>query len=176
LTLISRKNWRSYTLVAVAFLIVAAIFFLPVLVPAGWHLVHGDFARFQLWEVPVPKGWWAFTRKGTLIVQKMEKFSNRDSQVIINDLPVSTGSYDYEKEKNSLVQHYSKQGYRFLGERQTRVDGKECFCLSFLDPNDRENIKISCDVPRYRLLIYFEGNSNFAVVFDAIIQEIRRVH
>jgi hypothetical protein len=161
----------AYLLVCAALLAVCGVFFLPEVVSAYWHIVHGKSARFHEWEVPVPMGWWAFAGEGTLIVQKMNRSVGRDSAVVVGDLPES-GFYDYEKRKGSLIEIISKDGYRLVEERKVRVAGGEGYCFSFSSIHNAGRIRIACDVPQRRLFLDFTGGPAHAAVFDSIIQHI----
>jgi hypothetical protein len=135
---ILRKKWFCVLMLAAAFLAFAGIFLLPEVVSTAWHLVHENSARFRVLEIPVPDGWWAFTSKGTLIVQKMERSTNQDSEVIVNDLPLPAGEvYDYDKEKTLSVKRMLKEGYRLQEERMSHMAGEDCFCLFFSDVRDK---------------------------------------
>jgi hypothetical protein len=170
---ILRKKWFCVLMLAAAFLAFASIFLLPEVVSTAWHLVHGNSARFRVLEIPVPDGWWAFTSKGTLIVQKMERSTNQDSEVIVNDLPLPAGEvYDYDKEKTLSVKRMLKEGYRLQEERMSHMAGEDCFCLFFSDVRDTRRIRITCDIPNYRLFLYFVGDHRYAPVFDSITQHI----
>ncbi len=163
----------TYLLVCAALLIACGVFFLPEVVSVYWHVVHGKSARFHEWEVPVPMGWRAFAGEGTLIVQKMNRSVDRDSEVVVGGLPES-GFYDYEKRKGSLIEIISKDGYQFVEERKVRVAGAEGYCFSFSPIHNAGpgRIRITCDVPQRRLFLDFTGDPAHAAVFDSIIQHI----
>ena len=160
-------------LVCAALLTVCGVFFLPEVVSAYWHVLHGKSARFHEWEVPVPMGWWAFPGEGTLIVQKIDRSLNRVSAVVVGDLPES-GFYDYEKRKAGLIAAISKDGYQFVEERNVMVAGAEGYCFSFSPIHNAgaRRIRITCDVPQRRIFLDFAGASAHAAAFDSIIQHI----
>jgi hypothetical protein len=168
-----RRKWLRYLLLGAALLTVVVVCFLPEVISTGWHLVHGNSARFHNWEVPVPKGWWAFTAQGSLIVQEIHKSVDRDSEVIVQDLRLPAGiTYNYEKHKTSSVEYMSKEGYRLVEDRKTRLAGEECFCLSFSQINNTERRRITCEVPNHRLFLSFVGDPGDATVFYSIIEHI----
>jgi hypothetical protein len=175
--LVLRKKWLCYFLVVVAFLTVGGVFFLGSVVSTAWHLVHGNSARFHQWDVPVPPRWWAFMGNGMLIVQHMRNSADSHSEIIFGDLPLSVGgTYDYEKQKKSLVQYMSKKGYQFLNESKVRLANEDSYCISFSDPHSTKRIHVTCDVPNYRLLISFAGGGGDAPVFYAVIQNVKRTN
>jgi hypothetical protein len=169
------KKWLRYLLLGAAFIVVIGLCFLPEVISISWHLVHGKSAQFHQWEVPVPKGWWAFTREGSLVVQKMNDSADRDSEMTVNDLGLPIGAtYDSEKQRSALVEQMSKVGYVQVEEQLTRLAGEGCFCLSFSAARDPHRIRITCDVPNHRLFVYFAGNRTYAPIFYSIIHGVTK--
>jgi hypothetical protein len=170
---IRHRKLFAYLLVCAAPLAACGVFFLPEVVSVYWHVVHGKSARFHEWRVPVPMGWWAFAGEGKLIIQRMNRSVDRDSTVVVGDLPES-GFYDYEKRKRSLIETISKGGYQFVEERKVGVAGGEGYCFVFAPIHNAGHIRIriTCDVPQRRLFIDFSGAAAHAATFDSIIQHI----
>lgn len=172
-----RLNKRKLAAWAAIVLTILARVFLPEVVSVGWHLIHGNFARFHEWEVPVPWGWRSFTAEDTLIVQRMHRFyfrHNAFSQVMVGVLPVSAqGTYDYEKQKRSLVEHAGKEGYQFIGEHRIRLEVQDGYCISFLTIRSARRMWITCDVPELRLTVDFIGDQTYASTLDSIIERIK---
>jgi hypothetical protein len=120
-----RRKWPVYILIGAACLSLGAAFFLPEVVPIGWHILHGKSAQFHQWDIPVPWGWWAFREQGQVILQKMRRPVDRDSEVIFDEpLPADREPYGYDKQKYSLAEHMLKEGYRLTEERRTRLAGE----------------------------------------------------
>ncbi len=172
LLLFLRRKWLSYFLIGAACLTIGCVVFLNRVFPYTWHLVYGQSARFHQWKVPVPEGWWAYARQGTLIVVKMQKSADLDSHVIVSELP-DKRSYDEERFKRSLIENYtSKKEYRFLEERKTRLDNHEGYCLFFLSVSNAERILVACEIPDWELSVNFVGDRAYASNFDSILQGI----
>jgi hypothetical protein len=152
--------------------------FLPEVVSAGWHLTHGNSASFQEWKVPVPWGWRSFTGDDTLIVQRMHRLYFRPkafSQIMVGALSLPANApYDYEKQKRSLIDHASREGYQFRGEHRVRIEAKDGYCIAFTTIQNAQRLWITCDIPDLHLSVSFIGNQSYAPALDSIIERIRR--
>jgi hypothetical protein len=173
-----RSHNRKLAAGIAVFLTLLACVFLPEVVSLAWHLIHGSSARFHQWEVPVPWGWRAFTGEDTLIVQRMHRSYFRPgafSEVIVGYLPLSVrGSYDYDKQKRSLVEHKGRDGYQLIGEHRVRVDAQEGYCFSFAALSNAQRLWITCAIPNHHLSVGFIGDQGYSYVLDSIIQHITR--
>jgi len=164
----------AYSLVSLALLTICGLFFLPELVSNVWHLIHGSSAKFHEWVVPVPRGWWAFDRDGTLVIQKMQRDANDDAVVILAPMVFDQSQvFDYEKWKGAITRSKVAEGYQFLTGYGITLDKQEGFCLSFAKTKDNTRVSITCIVPGRHIFIGFDGDKAWSSSFDTIIQQVR---
>ena len=71
------RSWAALLASLFIALVLVGLFLEPEIVSTYWHLRFGNFTKFHEWRIPVPKGWWAFTKEDQLIVQKMRRFYDR---------------------------------------------------------------------------------------------------
>jgi hypothetical protein len=167
---------RTKMLVAGAVVVCSVLvpIFLPEVVSVGWHLFYGKFAKFGVWEFPVPQGWWAIKGKDTLVIQKMARWDMSDSEIIVlllNFRPSDT--IVREKWENAYTETESKDGYDFSSEREFRLDGETSLCLVFTAKSNAERRRIECAFPIHRLLIEYTGDKANFRDFDSVIQHVR---
>jgi hypothetical protein len=173
---VSRGGWRKqlcYVLCAAAALAAVGVVCFPEVVSAAWHLTHGKSVRFHQLQVPVPWGWWAFQRDEMLLIQKTERISSRrgDSLVIVSpsSFPSNYGTV-YEKARSAMAEIQFKQGYRFVSEYRIQVQGHEGHCLSFESDQNKQPLRIICDIPDLSVFFEFQGEGIYASVFQQIMQ------
>ena len=174
----SHKHGKSAVVAWVAiFLTLLICAFLPEVTAIGWHLFHGNSAKFHEWDVPVPTGWRSFTNGDALYIQRMHRFYFHDrafSQVVITTLrSTPSGISNYQTQKKSLVEHAGEQGYQFLGEHKIRLKSQDGYCLSFATAKNSQRLWITCDVPVVGLSLDFMGDHIYAPVLDLVIDRIK---
>src|SRR5271169_2506733 len=75
---------RAFLLCSLVFLVTVAYFLLfPAKIGGIWHLFNGNTATYKAWTVPVPEGFFAMQRKGSLFIGRIER-----------PLVISKGEYD----------------------------------------------------------------------------------
>jgi len=174
----SPKHGKNAQIAWVAiFLTLMICAFLPEVVALGWHLFHGNSAKFHEWDVPVPTGWRSFTKDDDLYILRMHRFYFVDrglSQVVITTLRSTlSGISNYQTRKKSLVEHAGEQGYQFLGEHKIRLKSQDGYCLSFATAKNSQRLWITCDVPGVGLSLDFMGDHIYAPVLDLVIDRIQ---
>jgi hypothetical protein len=168
------KAWIAYSLVSLAFLTFCGLFFMPELVSNVWHLFHGSSAKFHGWVVPVPRGWWAFERDGTLVIQKMQREAGDDSVVVLAPMVFDQNKgFEYEKWKGAIAQTKIGEGYQFLTEYKITLDNQEGFCLSFAKIKNNTRLSITCIVPGRHVFLEFYGDKAWSSSFDTIIEHVK---
>jgi hypothetical protein len=157
----------------VVFLFLTTIF-LPEVAAAGWHLFHGNSAKYLVWEVPVPWGWREHEGNNFILIQKIGVWSNSHYDVIVSalDEPGIT-AIDDERWKRARIETELKDGHQFVSKSQFQLDGEAGFCLTFAGNENADLLWIGCRFPIHRLSIGYVGTKDHSQILNLIIPKIR---
>jgi hypothetical protein len=148
--------------------------FLPEFASAGWHLLHGNSAKFLVWEVPVPWEWRELKGDNFIVIQKIGRWNNPPSDVIVTTLDQPGVSViDHEQWKRAIIETELKRGHLFMSENQFQLDGEAGFCLTFAGNEDSERLWIDCNFAIHRLSIGYIGTKDHSQILNLIIPKIR---
>jgi hypothetical protein len=170
------KPPSRWTLLLIACLIVVAAF-LPELVGASWHLVHGNSAHYRDWDIPVPTGWFAVNQGESLAVERMLRFALWQDAPMVVFLPVHvTSNYVFDRNvwEEEQVKIQVKKGYRLSSTRDIQVAGQAGYCWEFAQAADPARLWITCVLPAERLSADFSGDRSYAAAFYALLPGIVR--
>src|SRR6202035_352217 len=100
------------------FLFLATIF-LPEVAAAGWHVLHGNSAKYLVWEVPVPWGCRALQGNNFIVILKSGIWGNWQFDVTVTalDEPGIT-EIGEERWKRANIEIERKDGHHFVSESQ----------------------------------------------------------
>jgi hypothetical protein len=166
---------RRKTIVgATLFFLFLITFFLPEIATAGWHLLHGNFAKYLVWEVPVPWGWRVLQGNNTIVIQRLSVWGSSHYDVTVNalDEPGIT-EIDDERWKRAYIETERKHGRSFVSESPSQLDGEAGFCLTFADNKNSDSLWIDCHFPIHRLSIGYVGSKDHSQILNLIIPKIR---
>jgi hypothetical protein len=175
-----RSNGLLKIFLVCAVLVVGATLFdhfLPEVVSASWHLLHGNSVQLGPWEVPVPWGWRGRTVNDSVDVGRMETRTQDEetvSDVIVGNLNLPVGTaIDSEKWKSASIEESLKHGYRFLSENNLRLDREVGQCLTFASVDHPKRLQIHCIFPTHGLDIQYIGSEAHSSALNSIIEGIK---
>jgi hypothetical protein len=148
--------------------------FLPEFTSCGWHLLHGTSAKFGAWKIPVPWGWWTIKREDSLGIQKMARWGDSDSEILVLPLKLPpTYGILHEKWKDKFIEIQSREGYVFSFEKDIQLDGEMSSCLTFTAANNSKRQRIECEFPIHRLSLEYTGDKSYSQIFDSVVQRVK---
>ena len=145
-------------------------FFIPEIVSTYWHLRFGDSTTFHEWKVPVPKGWFAFTREDLLVLQKATRFfETEDAPTISFALLPPGGPVDPRVLKEITISTNSKKGYAFQEDKPIEAGNNPGYCLSFRGAEGKNTVRISCYLSAGHLFVdLFSGPSETQTLYTVV--------
>ena len=165
-----RKIIAGTTLV---FLFLTTIF-LPEVAAAGWHLLHGNSAKYLVWEVPVPWGWREHQGNNSILIQKTGRWANSHFDVYVAALDEhGITEIDDERWKGAYIETERNHGRSFVSESQLQLDGEAGFCLTFAEHENPDSLWVNCHFPIHRLSIGYVGSTDHSQILNLIIPKIR---
>lgn len=154
-------------------LALVGLFFEPEIISTYWHLRFGNFTTFHGWRIPVPKGWWAFTKEDQLIIQKMRRFyDRRDPAGIIVGTLTPSRPVKPEALKEASIQVNSKKGYALKEDRPFSIGSGTGYCLHFSALKDEKLIHITCDSLSAGLSLDLYGRPSDIQPFYSVVSQI----
>jgi len=163
--------------------IVAAVVFaalailLPEVVSAGWHAVHGRTVEFRGWKITVPFEWYAVRRGEGMSVERMSRLSWQKDPVA-TFLPIhftKTYSFNYNVFGGVQEKLLHSEGYSTGPQRDIHLGGQDGRCWTFTSKADREQLWISCVVPKDLTSVDYIGPEAYANDFFSLLGNIERV-
>jgi len=166
-------RWKA--IVAIVAILIGV--FLPEVVAAGWHLLHGNSTRYRGWNIPVPTGWYATTRGDRLTVGKMRLFSLwRDPPTAVF-LPLHAGPryvFNYDVWQAVQTEILSKKGYQRFDARDLSLAGEPGYCWRFVHNVDVAKSWVTCVVPQEQLTADFLGDGMYIPEFYSLLEHVTR--
>jgi hypothetical protein len=159
---------------AVAALLLAI--FLPQVVSAGWHLMHGRTVDYRSWKVVVPSGWYAMSHGEGMSVERMAELPWQEHPVA-NFLPVhfaKTYSFQYDVFQKAQDRTMRAMGYLPLWQRDIQVAGQEGRCWTYNNWKDRKQLWIACIVPKDFTSADYHGTQAYADDFFSLLTQTQR--
>jgi hypothetical protein len=172
---LSRKV-KARIFVVCALLVVCTaltVAFLPEILSARWHFLHGNSVQFGAWEIPVPWGWRELKVKDSVVVGRIERETPSDVIVGNLDLPVGTEVEIERWRKRSIQGDTLKPGFRFISENAAQLDGEISSCLTFAGVDHPNGLWIHCIFPVHRLDIQYVGTESHSGILNSIIKGIK---
>lgn len=162
-------------LATIVVLIFFALLFQPEAVSIYWHLRFGDTTEFHGWVIRIPSGWWAFTGNDQLVIQKMDRFYQRDEseEIIVGPLnppkPVALDAL-----KNAVTQMYVNKGSALQEDRPIHLGPEKGYCLHFSPNKGEKQFRITCDSLDAQLSLDYFGHPSDSQTFYSVIDQARR--
>lgn len=156
------------------FVLVLAIF-LPEVVSAGWHMIHGRSVRFRDWNIPVPFGWYATHSGEGVALERMLRFSLWHNAPVAVFLPVHFGKafhFQYELFGAEQTRVLDKRGYVFKAQRDFRAAGQDGRCWVYSKVKDPSQRWIACIFPEEMFSADFTGSQTYAAQFYSILSRV----
>ena len=142
-------------------------FFIPEIVTTYWHSRFGDSTTFHQWKVPVPKGWFAFTREDLLIIQKPTRFFESENAPTISlALSRPADPVDPDVLKDITIRANSTNGYALQEDKPIQAGNNYGYCLDFRSDSHKDSVRISCYLPVPHLFVdFFSGPSETQTLY-----------
>ena len=159
---------------AVAALLLAI--FLPQVVSAGWHIIHGRTVNYRSWKVVVPSGWYAMSHGEGMSVERMSELPWQQHPEV-NFLPVhfaKTYQFQYEVFEKAQERTVRAMGYVPLRERDIQVAGQDGRCWTFDKYKNHDQLWIACIVPKDLTSADYIGNKAYADEFLSFFTQTQR--
>lgn len=173
--MLPRRYSPSLSIGVVLILMLAGVYFLPEIVSTVWHIRHGESTNFHGWNIPVPRGWAAFTRGDLYIIQKILRVYQREDAPTIALGTISPSKpVDPERLKQASIEAMSNQGYIFQQEVPIQIATHRGYCLDFTTGNVEKSLRISCTLTSANLSVDYFGRSSERQTFYAIVARIGR--
>ena len=172
------KYFREKSTLLIGLIVALLLFALllqPEIVSTYWHLRYGDTIGFHGWIFHVPNGWWVLKRDDQLILQKMDRFYERDEpeEIILSTLnpprPVALDALKY-----AAIQMYLKRGSALKEDRPIQLGGGTGYCLHFSASNGEKQLHITCDSLDAQLSLDFWGRSSDVQTLYSLINQARK--
>ena len=163
---------------AAAILALIAIF-LPEVVSAAWHAVHGRTVTYRQWEVKVPFEWYAVKHGEGMAVERMTRLSWQKAPTA-EFLPVHFSKtypskyFKYDVYGKAQAQALGGQGYLLQGQRDIQIAGKPGMCWIFNKYKHDEQLWIACIVPTDLTSADYIGNKAYADEFFSFLSQTQR--
>ncbi len=179
---LSRQTPRWLFVLLLVLLVLASLnyVYMPEVVSTIWHLMYGRFARFETWEIPVPRGWFAYTADqdgAGLILLRMQRLYVRRKAALVfvhSFHRREINRFRYEKWRQAEEKQLSQRGHHLVAERTARLLGQEAFCLEFALVKDPTDLEATCHIPAQSLSITFRGGPEHMQDFYFIAHGMRR--
>lgn len=158
-------------MVTVLVILLTVAIFLPQVVSAGWHLVHGRTASYRSWRVAVPSGWYAMRHGEGLSVERMSEWPWQKGPEAVF-LPVhftKTYPFQYDLFGKEQANTLSARGYSLTGERNVQVAGKNGRCWTFNNSRNHDQLWIACIVPKDLTSADYQGSKAYADEFFSFL-------
>jgi len=169
-----KTKWKIGAVVVFA----ALAILLPETVSAVWHVVHGRSVQFRAWKITVPFEWYAVRRGEGMSLERMSRLSWQKNPVA-TFLPVHFGpryKFDYNVFDGVQEKLLHAQGYSSTGpQRDIHLGGQDGRCWTFTSKADREQLWISCVVPKDLTSVDYIGPEAYANDFFSLLGNIERV-
>jgi len=166
------KTGTKIKICAAAALLLVAIF-LPEVVSAGWHAVHGRSVYYRGWKVDVPFEWYAVSHGEGMSVERMTRLS-WEKPPEAEFLPVHfTKTYPFSYEVYGKVQAHTLQmrGYLFESQRDMEIAGRRGMCWTFTKWHHVDQLWIACIVPKDLTSADYIGNRAYAPEFFSLLSK-----
>lgn len=163
---------------AAAILMLMAIF-LPEVVSAAWHAVHGRTVTYRQWEVQVPFEWYAVSHGEGMSVERMTRLSWEKAPTA-EFLPVHFSKifpskyFKYDVYGKAQAQSLRGQGYLLQGQRDIEIAGKPGMCWIFNKYKHDEQLWIACIVPTDLTSADYIGDKAYADEFFSFLAQTQR--
>ncbi|HLJ24312.1 MAG TPA: hypothetical protein VKT71_09420 [Candidatus Acidoferrales bacterium] len=155
-------------------LTVLSAVFLPEVASFGWHLRHGDSVQFLAWDVPVPQGCIELRDSKSIIIQRIERWSDAPSDAIVTSLDLSVGvAMDRKQLMDGIIETQIKKGRHLMSEDEVELDGEMGSCLTFVEGEHSSVRWIDCNFPIHRLSVGYIGAEKHSHILNSIIKGIR---
>lgn len=160
----------------------------PATIGDAWHLFNGKAAVYRGWTVPVPKGFFAFERNGSLSLGRFRRISltpgRRFDLILIADPDLKTQfvyDRDFRKYEQLEAASANRMGLIESATRVLRVGKSIRYCVEFrrsdLDLNyaDTPEVEISCFIDGEDTTITYWGRRMFTSEVYSITQNMSKM-
>lgn len=156
-----KKPSRAAILVACIILIlaIAAAANMDFLFGTAWHLTHSPTIHYGNSKIVVPKGWFPFERKGSLVLAKYPS----DSSIIIFTIEKVPMTRDPKEAMESI-------GRSFVSAEKFLLDRTEGLKIVTIVQKDRYVVDVL--IPDRSLSISYQGLNQNLPAFDRILEGV----
>jgi hypothetical protein len=183
----STKQWLRVVLLLLAVCPWAALWFLPELIAAAWHLRHGSTAMWQGMAIPVPMNYYAHTSSYALPLNGMNQdlslFNFPGRYRLRHGHDYALVSFFASQQAKALTPEQTaavraavrkRTGLITVGNRSIVFAGLQQNCEEFSDPH-RNQFKIDCEAPGSRMSESYLGTEHYIPQFYSILEKSTKI-